>query len=376
MCTDFILPQGTKQRVSGRSMDFGVDLPWVVSGIPAQTTVKAFAYFPDRLPIKSEAFSWKTRYDMVGIGGGINLTEIEDFRNKLVDGINSEGFSAAALWLPTSVYPEPSAAPKGVKLISAVDIVAWALGNYSRVKELRKDLKLIAKGEPIANGEKIAFWDPFQFHSGAVNYVPLHFQFHDKDGHSLVLEFKKGKMQLTKNTKVGVMTNYPFIDWHLTNLENYLAVTNLNVDKGKIVDLELEARGNGNGTLGLSISPTPPSRFVRVAKLISFGAPWLQQLKENEDGKAHAFAFNILGVAEVPRMMVIDGEGKLTGDYTQWTLIRDHKTPQMLLRTADTVGTYQIDFSEMIKDKPHYVKMKEFITSPQVQKNTNAVTVN
>lgn len=356
-------------------MDFGVDLPWIISGIPAKTELKAFSYFPDHIPVKSKAFSWKTRYDIIGIGGGIHIVDVEDFRNKLVDGINTEGFSAAALWLPTSVYPEPSAAPADAKLVSAADIVSWALSNYSEVKDLRKDLKLIAKGEPITSGEKIAFWDPFQFHNGAVNYVPVHFQFHDKDGHSLVLEFKKGKMQITKNTKVGVMTNYPFIDWHLTNLENYLAVTNVNVNKGKVVNLELEALGNGNGTLGLSTSPTPPARFVRVAKLLSFGTPWLQQLKEGEEDKAHAFAFNLLGNVQVLRLMCIDQEGKLSGDYTQWTLVRDHQHPHILLRTGDTVDTYRIDFLKMIKDKPYYVPMKKFIETT-VSTELSAAAVN
>lgn len=40
MCTDFILPQGTKQRVSGRSMDFGVDLPWVFQGFLLKQQLK------------------------------------------------------------------------------------------------------------------------------------------------------------------------------------------------------------------------------------------------------------------------------------------------------------------------------------------------
>lgn len=369
MCTEFILPQSTPKRVSGRSMDFGADLPWIAAGIPANTPLKAFAHVPEHLPVINNAYAWKTRYDMVGISGGINIFKVEDFRDKMVDGLNSEGLSGAALWLPTSNYPKPSDTPKNAKLISALDIVSWVLSSYKTLKELEKDLKKIQEGKPIESGELLGFWDPFDIHLTHLihkNYAPLHFQFHDKEGNSLVMEFRNGKMELTNNTDLGVMTNYPFIDWHRINMENYLSVSNLDVDTGKVVDMKLTANGHGNGTMALSTSPTPPSRFVRTAKLISFGMPWLNSLTGKEDEKAHAFAFNVLGNVTVVRLMSIDKiseevsfEQKDNADYTQWVLVRDHKKPVILLRTADSTETFRLEFSEYIKAAPHYVKFKD-----------------
>lgn len=82
--------------------------------------------------------------------------------------------------------------------------------------------------------EILAFLDPFQydwifFHG---NVAPLHFQFHDKDGNSLVMEFRNGKIELIDNSDLGVMTNYPFIEWQRINID---------INEGELVDVKLDA---------------------------------------------------------------------------------------------------------------------------------------
>jgi choloylglycine hydrolase len=337
-------------------MDFESNLDWNISGIPAKTKLSAFTHL--KLSLSSDAHSWETKYDMIGIGGGIKIEKTDPFVTKLTDGINSEGLSGAALWLPTSVYPSPKDAPKNARLISALDIVSWAISTHKNIQELKQSLEQIREGKPASSGELLYFWDPFQwnlpFSSG--NLIPLHFQFHDKEGHSLVMEFRNGKIELTDNTDLGVMTNYPFIDWHRTNLENYLSITNLDTNDGNIVGMPLKALGHGNGTLGLSASPTPPARFVRTAKLLTFCTDWL---KQHETEQAEAFAFNVLGNVTVLRAMSVDKPNDSKGDYTQWVLVRNHTDPKFYLRTGDGIGTWRIDFKNFIKKEPVHIPISD-----------------
>jgi choloylglycine hydrolase len=359
MCTEFTLPGSTKKRISGRSMDFKATLPWIISGIPAGTKIRAFQHLETGIPL-SDAYSWTTIYDCVGIGADEVVPLVENGRNSLVDGLNAEGLSGAALWLPNSVYPQSAAAPKGAKFVSCLDIVAWAVSTHKTVDSLKADLEAVRDGKPTLSGDVLAFWDPFQFHlpfsDGVKNFSPLHYQFHDTEGKSLVMEFRNGQIELTDNSDLGVMTNYPFLDWHRTNLENYLSVTNADTNTGAVVTMPLNAFGHGNGTMALSASPTPPARFIRTAHLISFGMPWLNTATNEQ---ALAFAANVLGNVTVLRLMSIDAPGDQKGDFTQWTVVRDHDNKALYLRTADGVGTWKIDFRDFIKSAPCYVKISD-----------------
>lgn len=41
MCTEFILPQATGYRISGRTMDFAATFTWQLAAIPLATPLKA-----------------------------------------------------------------------------------------------------------------------------------------------------------------------------------------------------------------------------------------------------------------------------------------------------------------------------------------------
>lgn len=226
-------------------MDFATHFTWQVAAVPVGTPITA--YSEKGQPKK--AAQWNCRYAFLGIGANT-------FGLCVNDALNTEGFSAGGLWLADSHYPDPNKAPAGASLISAVDIVAWAASNYASVAGLAKDLRAISQGKPTRDGAIIYFWNPFEKGS---EQIPLHFQFHDAKGESLVLEFWKGTMQVTDNTDIGVMTNGPLIDWHRTNLQNYVGVTNMNTPRDRILglkfDLDNDDNAFGDGTLPLSNSP-------------------------------------------------------------------------------------------------------------------------
>src|SRR5699024_1112390 len=56
--------------------------------------------------------------------------------------------------------------------------------------------------------------------------MPFHYAVHDAQGQSLVIEFHHGQRTIYDNP-VGVLTNAPQFSWHLTNLNNYTYLSNV-----------------------------------------------------------------------------------------------------------------------------------------------------
>lgn len=348
MCTDFSLPKSTGFRVSGRTMDFAEKPNWNLVAIPKNTEMRGLLDPGSR----RKAHRWIAKFGFLGIG--VDLTRPTPrpsqtgqprlFSEDVGDAMNTEGLTAAGLWLPSSEYPRIHDAAAGARLVSAFDICGWAAANYSNISDLRKDLERVQRGEATSSGKSIHFWGPRDL--GGNQYVPLHFQFHDANGDSLVLEFLAGELVLKDNSDLGVLTNEPPLAWHRTNLKNYLNTTNVEPAKKKrIVDLQVTKPGNGGGSIGLSASPLPSDRFLRTVFGLSFSTPWLAtEGRSLDDAVAHTL--NLLKGVAVVRGQCIDHAGNSKGDFTQWHIVRDHDSQRMFLATTESLGTWCIDFAD------------------------------
>ena len=93
-----------------------------------------------------------------------------------------------------------------------------------------------------------------------------HFFLQDKSGKSLVVEPVDGTLKV-HDAPLGVMTNAPTYDWHMTNLANYVNLSVKDIDQTKVGGVTVPAFGAGTGLLGLPGDFTPPSRFVRAVGL-------------------------------------------------------------------------------------------------------------
>ena len=80
----------------------------------------------------------------------------------------------------------------------------------------------------------------------------------------MVIEYVNGAAHVYDNP-IGVFTNSPAFDWHITNLRNYVNLSPINVAPVKLSGKTLKGLGQGSGLLGLPGDYTPPSRFVRAA---------------------------------------------------------------------------------------------------------------
>ena len=69
------------------------------------------------------------------------------------------------------------------------------------------------------------------------------------------------------DNKVGVLTNAPTFDWHLTNLTQYMGLTPTQPKDTTLGEQELHPLGQGLGAFSITGDYSSPSRFVKAAFL-------------------------------------------------------------------------------------------------------------
>lgn len=191
-CTSFLIKAADGSPVYGRTMEFGFELHSEAIVIPRQFTLAATG--PDGKP----SWSWKTRYGAVGLNAF--------GKPVLTDGMNEKGLSGGILYFPDYVGYADAGKTDPAHSLAPWDFLTWALTNFATVAEVKAalaDLSIIGVTEP-----SVGITPPF------------HYTLHDADGASLVVEPVGGKLQVYDNP-LGVVTNSPSFDWHMTNLRNY-----------------------------------------------------------------------------------------------------------------------------------------------------------
>jgi choloylglycine hydrolase len=170
---------------------------------------------------------------------------------------------------------------------------------------------------------------------------------HDATGKSIVIEYVGGKLHV-HDDPLGVITNSPTFDWHMTNLRNYINFSMSNAPPVKLGSVTLQPLGQGTGMLGMPGDFTPPSRFVRA---VAFSQSILQP---KTGGDAVLEAFHVLNQFDIPKGAARDREkdehGNIQADYTLWTAASNLKTKQYNFRTYDNSQIRMVDLSKMNLD--------------------------
>lgn len=83
------------------------------------------------------------------------------------------------------------------------------------------------------------------------------------------MEYTKDGRKAHDNT-IGVATNSPPHDFHMTNLKNYVRLSKFTSKNLTLGSIEFSPLGGGSGLLGLPGYFTPTSRIVRIAALLHF----------------------------------------------------------------------------------------------------------
>lgn len=207
------------------------------------------------------------------------------------DGMNEHGLYVGMYYLPGFAEYKKYDPTKADNSMSVGDYMQWILSSYKTVDEVRKNLEAVN----VVNVEDKRF-------GGAP--LPFHWKISDSSGKSIVVEMVNGGDIKIYDAFLGVITNSPTYDWHLTNMKNYLNLSPNPSTSLKIGNLNLSPLGGGSGMLGLPGDFTPPSRFIRAAAFTASCRP----LKDSTDAVREAFrildSFNIPLGAQLPAKLI------------------------------------------------------------------------
>lgn len=306
MCTNFKhRPAQDGSVVVGRTMEFPQGLPWLLSVLPRGATLDALV---------PGGRSWSSDHGIVGVAAVSG--------SSLVDGMNDAGVSGHLLYMPGfCTYAEPRGDGADV---SAVDVIPLLLGTCGSVKEVKAaaaDLNIVGLDPGIG-------WIP-----------PVHCFFHDSSD-SIALELRPEGLSVVDNpSRVG--TNAPYLDWHLTNLRNYVGITPDNPEVA-IDGTTLTPLGQGGGLRGLPGDYTPPGRFVRAFAQVQLAAPVA-------DGRAAEYsALHILNTFDINRGIIHDPGpgGKVLESVTEWSTICNLRDLRYAYRTMNDPRVHVIDLAQ------------------------------
>ncbi|MGN1376071.1 MAG: linear amide C-N hydrolase [Prevotella sp.] len=249
----------------------------------------------------------------------------------VVEGINEKGLSAGLFYFPG--YGEYMTYDRNQKdkTISDLQVVSFVLGNCKSVEEAKnklQDMRII---------------------SGDSRGSTVHWRIADTSGRQIVLEIIGQKMIFHENT-LGVLTNSPSFDWHLTNLNNYINLSSGPIYSKKIGKLELTAFGGGSGLHGIPGDMTPPSRFIRAA-IFQATAPQLNTPEETVEQ-----AFHILNNFDIPTGIQFSADQNVPNipSATQWTVVTNLKDKKIYYRTMYNSDIRCFDLNKIKFDKIKY----------------------
>ncbi len=318
-CTGIRLTAQDGTIIAARTLEFSFDLQSNVLIVP-----RGYAR-TGTTPDGKEGLKWTSKYASIG-ANGVDLPFI-------FDGFNEKGLYAGLFYFPTSAGYMPYGAGDADKTIAPWELGSFILENFASVEEVEAHISDI-----IVPAVVFAQW----------GFAPeVHFKVQDASGGSIVIEYTGGKLNVYDNP-LGVFTNSPAFDRHMTNLRNYLNFSLNNAPPVKLGAVTLLPFGQGSGMLGLPGDFTPPSRFVRAVAFSQSVFP----SKTGDDAVLEAF--HILNNFDIPkgsaREREKDAHGNILADYTTWTAASDLKAKRYYFRTYENSQIRSVDLTKADPD--------------------------
>lgn len=315
-CTGIKLTAKDGSIVHGRTLEFGVYVPTSVAVIP-----RGYA-FVGTAP-QGQGLKYTTKYAAVGAIASADIN--------LLDGLNEKGLVVGTFYFPGFAGYAKITAENQSKALSPVDFPNWIITQFATVDEVKAALQNVVIAPTV-----VKEWGSTP--------APFHYVVYDKSGNSLVIEPVDGKL-LTYDNKLGVFTNSPGFDWHMTNLRNFINLTPVNVQPLKIEGVDLIPFGQGSGMVGMPGDFTPPSRFIRAAIFSITATP------SATAGESVLQAFHILNQFDIPVGISRQKEGDVVySDYTLVTCVRDPQALKYYFKTYDDQTIRVVDLKTFDPD--------------------------
>ena len=231
-CTGISLTAADGSRIVARTVEWAAT-PMQCGYVVVPRGHAQQSYTPTGL----NGLKYNAIYGYVGI-----YTEYEPF---MVEGMNEAGLSAGLFFFPQYGEYAPYNETHNEKTICDMQFVSWVLSQFSSIDQVKS---AIGKVDLVTLNHNI----------GAV-----HWRIAQPDGRMVVLEVVNGVPHFYEN-KLGVLTNAPGFNWHMTNLNNYINLQPGSASNNTLAPgVTLSPLGHGSGMLGLPGDFTSPSRFVR-----------------------------------------------------------------------------------------------------------------
>ena len=227
MCTAITFR--TKDHYFGRNLDYEYGYQETVTITPRNFNLPFHCLRP--MP---------SHYAMIG------MATVSNDYPLYYDATNEHGLSMAGLSFPHSAQYLPEAPDKDN--VAPFELIPWILGSCRNVKEARTKL---------VNTNLVNI--PF---SKECPLTPLHWLLADTDC-SITIEQNGEGLRLYDNP-VGVLTNEPPFPYHMTNLRNYLHVTNEEAVNRLAPFLPLKPYSRGMGGIGIPGDLSSSSRFIKA----------------------------------------------------------------------------------------------------------------
>ena len=318
-CTGITLFTQDGLPVTARTIEWaGNDLESRYTIVPRGFRQRSFT--PDG---QQDGMSFTAKYGYVGLA--VQQAEF------VVEGLNEVGLAAGLFYFPQYGEYEAYDASRKESTVSDLQLVSWILGSCRNVDEVKAALRKV----------HVVTIDP----RGST----VHWRFTEEGGRQVVLEIIGKEMRFYENT-LGVLTNSPSFDWHLTHLNNYVNMKAGPVLRGRVGRLGLTSFGGGSGLYGIPGDMTPPSRFVRAVIFQSM-APVLATTEKTVEQ-----AFHILNNFDIPTGIQF-AEGEEVPDIpsaTQWTVATDLSHRRIYYRTMHNATIRCFDFADINFRKVKY----------------------
>ena len=206
----------------------------------------------------------------------IGMATIEDDYPLYYEAANECGLGMAGLNFPCNAHY--FSCEHGKENIASFEFIPWILSQCATVTDARKKLlSLCLCGTPFSR----------EFPPS-----PLHWIITDAR-ETITVEITVDGLHVFDNP-VGVLTNEPRFDYHMTHLCDYLFLS-AQPPKNNFGDILLEPYSRGMGAIGLPGDLSSASRFVRAA--------FMKLNAESTDTEAASVGqfFHILGTVDQPR---------------------------------------------------------------------------
>jgi penicillin V acylase-like amidase (Ntn superfamily) len=340
MCTSLGYKDAAGNAYYGRTLELTVDLPYQAVYLPAghAVTSKVGDGEPMQFTARHGAIAVTMPDRVPTADAPVTVADL-----KVLEGLNDQGLTFSVLSYPAAASAKHEALAVTQAVLSASDLGAWALGQFATVA----DVKAALASQPLA-------LVPLGILGGAMS--PFHYVLHDRTGAAIVVEFDKGEMHVYDNP-VGVMTNGPRFDWHLTNLDNYTHLTNVDTPTATFGGYKASQPDSGIATAGLPASNTSVGRFIRAV----FHAQFAEKAA-TPDEAVQALA-HILNNFDRPRGLTVDypqgGESHLevkgldtpggaayATEFTSWTSISDLERKRLWVRDYRSLNFATFDLAK------------------------------